>query len=137
MNNDSNPVPQLSDIQAARMLLDKMGINPADLMRAPTSFSEPPTFADYIPRVSSAVSSGTRRVYGSYWNRVIQAWGSRPLPLSFRSCVPFREIRLCDVDGVSDFFGVPGSSFGCGSPGCSLAVLTVAGQGEDRGVQAG
>jgi hypothetical protein len=32
---------------------------------------------------------------------------------------------------------VPGSSFGCGSPGCSLAALTVAGQGEDRGVQAG
>ena len=63
--------------------------------------------------------------------------GMRALPLSFRSCVPFREIRLCDVDGVSDFFGVPGSSFGCSSPGCSLAALTVAGQGEDRGVQAG
>src|SRR5260221_1012351 len=29
-----------------------------------------------------------------------------PLPLSFRSCVPFREIRLCDVDGVRDFLGV-------------------------------
>jgi integrase/recombinase XerC len=79
MNNESNPVPQLSDIQAARMLLDKMGINPADLIRAPAGVPEPPTFAEYIPRVSSAVSSGTRRVYGSYWNRVIQAWGSRPI----------------------------------------------------------
>src|SRR5437899_2477331 len=59
------------------------------------------------------------------------------LPLSFRSCVPFREIRLCDVDGVGDFFGVPGSAFGCGPAGGSLAALTVAGQGEDRGVQAG
>jgi integrase/recombinase XerC len=48
-------------------------------MRAWTGFPEPPTFADYIPRVSSTVSSGTRRVYGSYWNRVIQAWGSRPI----------------------------------------------------------
>src|SRR6266567_4830353 len=68
------------------------------------------------------------------------AWGgtpTSPLPLSFRSCVPFREIRLCDVDGVSDFFGVPGSSFGCGPAGGPLAALTVAGQGEDRGVQAG
>jgi integrase/recombinase XerC len=48
-------------------------------MRAWTGFPEPPTFADYIPRVSGAVSSGTRRVYGSYWNRVIQALGSRPI----------------------------------------------------------
>ena len=38
-----------------------------------------------------------------------------PLPLSFRSCVPFREIRLCDVDGVGDFLGVPDPAFGRGS----------------------
>jgi integrase/recombinase XerC len=30
------------------------------------------------PRSFSGVS-GTRRVYGTYWNRVIQAWGSRPI----------------------------------------------------------
>jgi len=61
------------------MLLDKMGVNPADLMRTGTGGPGSPTFADYIPRVSGAVSSGTRRVYGSYWNRVIQAWGPRPI----------------------------------------------------------
>ena len=61
------------------MLLEKMGINPADLTRASAGSPGVPTFADYIPRVSGAVSSGTRRVYGSYWNRVIQAWGSRPI----------------------------------------------------------
>ena len=59
------------------------------------------------------------------------------LPLSFRSCVPFREIRLRDLDGVSDFFGVAGTAFGCGSAGCSLAAGTVAGQGDDCGVQRG
>ena len=32
---------------------------------------------------------------------------------------------------------MPGSSFGCGPAGGSLAALAVAGQGEDRGVQAG
>jgi hypothetical protein len=63
--------------------------------------------------------------------------GSESLPLSFRSYVPLREIRLCDVDGVSDFFGVPGPSFGCGPAGGPLASGPVAGQGEDRGVQAG
>src|SRR6266571_9195171 len=77
MNNDRKPASRLDEIEAARMLLDKMGISPADLVRAPTDSPGAPTFADYIPRVSGAVSSGTRRVYGSYWSRVVQAWGSR------------------------------------------------------------
>ena len=79
MNNDRSPAARLDEIKAARMLLEKMGINPADLLRAPADSPEAPTFAEYIPRVSGAVSSGTRRVYGSYWNRVIQAWGPRPI----------------------------------------------------------
>ena len=77
MNNGRNPASRLEEIEAARILLEKMGINPADLMRASTDSPGVPTFADYIPRVSDAVSSGTRRVYGSYWNRVIQASGPR------------------------------------------------------------
>ena len=77
MNSSRNPVPHPGEIEAARVLLEKMGINPADLMRASTDSPGVPTFADYIPRVSDAVSNGTRRVYGSYWNRVIQAWGHR------------------------------------------------------------
>src|SRR6266581_3727509 len=38
-----------------------------------------PTFAEYIPVVSVAVSAGTRRVYGSYWNRIVEHWGQRRL----------------------------------------------------------
>ena len=79
MHNDPDPAHRLDEIKAARMLLDKMGINPADLIRAPADSLAAPTFAEYIPRVSGAVSSGTRRVYGSYWNRVIQEWGPRPI----------------------------------------------------------
>jgi integrase/recombinase XerC len=77
MNSSRNPAPRPDEIEAARILLEKMGISPADLTDAPTDSPAVPTFADYIPRVSDAVSSGTRRVYGSYWNRVIQAWGPR------------------------------------------------------------
>jgi integrase/recombinase XerC len=77
MNNNRNPAPRPEEIQAARMLLDKMGISPADLLHASADSPEAPIFAEYIPRVSEAVSIGTRRVYGSYWNRVIQAWGPR------------------------------------------------------------
>jgi hypothetical protein len=36
-----------------------------------------PTSAEYIPGVAEAVSPGTRRVYGSYWNRLLEHWGER------------------------------------------------------------
>jgi hypothetical protein len=54
------------------MLLEKLGVTPDDLLRAPADLPGIPTFADYIPHVSDAVSPGTQRVYGSYWNRVVQ-----------------------------------------------------------------
>lgn len=61
------------------MLLRKMGVSPADLLCEAVVRSEVPHFAEYIPRVSEVVSSGTRRAYGSYWNRVVQTWGPRPI----------------------------------------------------------
>jgi integrase/recombinase XerC len=79
MSDIDQPGPALTEIQAARMLLEKMGISPADLLLAPAAQREAPTFADYIPRVSSAVSAGTRRVYSTYWHRVIATWGPRQI----------------------------------------------------------
>lgn len=38
-----------------------------------------PTFAEYVPVVAAAVSAGTRRAYGSYWNRILEHWGGRRL----------------------------------------------------------
>jgi hypothetical protein len=35
MNSDRSPASRLDEIKAARMLLDKMGISPADLIRTP------------------------------------------------------------------------------------------------------
>ena len=66
------------EIEAARELLEKMGIGPADLVREPHRLMSR-SFAEYIPRVSDAVSAGTRRVYSTYWNRVVQEWGPRPI----------------------------------------------------------
>jgi len=77
MNHKEHSAISTSDIAAARLLLEKMGIDPADLLQDPGRPSEIPTFADYIPRVSQAVSIGTRRVYSTYWNRVVEAWGPR------------------------------------------------------------
>jgi integrase/recombinase XerC len=70
---------QPENISAALQLLKKMGVDPADLLQDPATAPEIPTFADYIPRVSQAVSAGTRRVYATYWNRVIDPWGPRPI----------------------------------------------------------
>jgi integrase/recombinase XerC len=77
MKDNSSPAPAFTELQAARMLLEKLGISLADLQRAFVVPPDAPVFADYIPRVSEAVSSGTRRVYSSYWNRVLDAWGQR------------------------------------------------------------
>jgi integrase len=66
-----------ADLAAARLLLQRMGIDPADLLRAPAPRRVVPTFVEYVPVVAAAVSAGTRRAYGSYWDRVVQHWGCR------------------------------------------------------------
>jgi integrase/recombinase XerC len=45
---------------------------------SPAAGSAPvPTFADHVPVVSGAVSDGTRRVYGTYWKRLLEHWPDR------------------------------------------------------------
>jgi len=80
------------DVAAAAMLvLERMGLTPADLLAAPAARRPAPTFAEYIPVVSALVSDGCRRAYGSYWNRVVEQWGSRridePTPSEIRQLV--------------------------------------------------
>jgi integrase len=38
-----------------------------------------PTLAQYLPQVIAAAGPGARRAYGTYWQRMAAAWGSRPL----------------------------------------------------------
>ena len=66
-------------VEAALVLLERMGLTAADLAAAPPPCKQVPTFAEYVPVVSAAVSAGTRRAYGSYWNRLIEHWGARGL----------------------------------------------------------
>jgi len=56
-----------------------MGVSPADLLDGSAERAPVPVFADYIPRVAAAVGHGTRRVYSSYWNQVLNRWGPRSL----------------------------------------------------------
>jgi integrase/recombinase XerC len=75
----TNSAPSSADLDAARLLLDRLGISPADLMGRAERRAPAPTFAAYVPVMRAAVSDGTRRVYATYWNRIIEHWGSRRL----------------------------------------------------------
>ena len=75
---DARPgAPGQAVVDAAMLVLERMGLSPADLLAAPAARPAAPTFAEYIPVVSALVSDGCRRAYGSYWNRVTDQWGSR------------------------------------------------------------
>lgn len=79
MTSKTNTVAGSAELDAARLLLARMGISPADLLGNASTRSPAPTFADYVPIVSSAVSDSSRRAYGSYWKRIVEHWGHRRL----------------------------------------------------------
>ena len=83
--------PGQAVVDAAMLVLERMGLTPADLLAAPAARPPAPTFAEYIPVVSALVSDGCRKAYGSYWNRVTDHWGSRridePTPSEIRQLV--------------------------------------------------
>lgn len=67
------------EVQAARLLLDRLGVSVEQLLDTTTTPSDMPTFTVYIARVSQAVTHGTLRVYETYWNRIRDVWGNRRL----------------------------------------------------------
>jgi site-specific recombinase XerD len=76
----ANPATsQQAAVDAALVLLERLGLTPADLAAGPQHHAPVPTFAEYVPVVSAAVTAGTRRAYGSYWNRILAQWGDRQL----------------------------------------------------------
>lgn len=77
--NPRTDTPARSDVAAARLLLDRLGVTVDDLLDTPAGAEDVPTFDTYIARVASAVNPGTLRVYASYWNRIRHEWGSRRL----------------------------------------------------------
>ena len=85
-------------VEAALVLLERMGLTPADLAAVPQSHKPVPTFADCVPVVSAVVSTGTRRAYGSYWNRIIEHWGSRrldePTPSEIRQLMAYVKTHV-------------------------------------------
>ena len=89
---------QQAAVEAALVLLERMGLSPADLVAAPRDRAVVPTFAEYVPVVSAAVSAGARRAYGSYWNRVVEQWGGRrldePTPSEIRQLMAYVKTHV-------------------------------------------
>ena len=89
---------QQAIVDAALLMLAQMGLSPGDLVTAPKDRPPVPTFAEYVPVVSAAVTAGTRRAYGSYWNRVIDHWGERrldePTPSEIRQLMSYVKTHV-------------------------------------------
>ncbi len=85
-------------VEAALVLLERMGLSPADLTAVPQNRPAVPTFAEYVPVVSATVTPGTRRAYGSYWNRVVEHWGGRrldePTPSEIRQLMTYVKAHV-------------------------------------------
>ena len=83
---------QQAAVDAALLILERMGLSPDDLT-APRNRAPVTTFAEYVAVVSAAVTDGTRKAYGSYWNRVVEQWGARrldePTPSEIRQLVAY------------------------------------------------
>jgi integrase/recombinase XerC len=83
-----------ADLEAARLLLARMGITPEQLLAAASlERKDTPTLREYVGQVSEAVPSSTRRAYDTYWRRIVDEWDDRridePTPLEIK--------RLCET----------------------------------------
>ncbi len=87
-----------AEAAAARLLLARMGLTVDDLLASPNTGPPVPTFAEYIPIVSAAVTDGTRRVYGSYWHRIEEHWSQRrldePTPSEIKQLVEYVKVNV-------------------------------------------
>jgi len=106
---------------------------PADLVAVPRDRAVMPTFAEYVPVVSAAVSAGTRRAYGSYWDRIVEHWGARrldePTPSDIRQLMTWVKTHVVAAEraGRPQRAGAPGGG----------AALPVPARGRGRADQRG
>lgn len=76
-------------VAAARLLLNQMGLSPADLV---TPTSSVPTFAEVVPAVRATLGAGTRRTYGTHLDHLENKWSGKRLD----------EVTKPDLDEMAD-----------------------------------
>ena len=126
---------QQAAVDAALLVLKSMGLSPDDLTAATRQRLPMPTFADYVPVVSAAVTDGTRKAYGTYWNRITEQWGTRrldePTPSEVRQLM-----KLVKANAVQRRNGRGGRS-AAGAPGRRAALPVPARRGRRPDQRAG
>ena len=89
---DARPAaPGQAVVDAAMLVLERMGLTPADLLAAPAARPPAPTFAEYIPVVSAWPPGQPAGPRGSGPSAPAPAWPRRPRPARVRLCV--RQVR--------------------------------------------
>ncbi|ONI92652.1 integrase [Saccharothrix sp. ALI-22-I] len=73
--------PSDSDLEKARQVLALLGVSPEALVASQPArpAREVPTFTDWVPVVSGLVGEGTRKLYSTYWNKLVALWPQRRL----------------------------------------------------------
>ncbi|WP_308257269.1 hypothetical protein [Saccharothrix luteola] len=67
------------NVAMARLLVEKLGVSPQQLLEEGGPRRRLPTFGEFIPTVSAVVPAGTLQVYSTYWRKILAAWGDRRL----------------------------------------------------------
>jgi hypothetical protein len=75
----SGDAVRLAELEAARLLLSKMGISPDELVGTPAPSVPAPTFSEYVPGLVETVSPGSRKTHLTHWNRLVERWPNRPI----------------------------------------------------------
>ncbi|MFE9751694.1 tyrosine-type recombinase/integrase [Saccharothrix saharensis] len=73
--------PSAEELEKARQVLALLGVSPEALVASqPAAPSrEVPTIGEWVPVVSGLVGEGTRKLYSTYWNRLVALWPERRL----------------------------------------------------------
>lgn len=75
------------------LVLERMGLSPADLLAVRSARPTVPTFGEYVPVVAEAGHAATRGAYGSYRIRVVEHWRDRrldePTSLEIRQLITY------------------------------------------------
>lgn len=107
----ADPAPTPAEIEAARLLLAKMGVTADHLLAAPgadqpaaTPDAAPlpgsrpmPTLSEWIPVVAKLVARTTAASYGSYWRKAEETWGTRRLDDITASEIRTRRAEVQDT----------------------------------------
>lgn len=131
--------PDPGDVAMALRMLEKFDLRPEDLLSG-AGARVVPTFAEFVPSVREVVPAPSRRIYGTYWDRLIAVWGGRRLdePTAAEVLALFAHARDTALRRRSSNGGKGAAlhtyyALGCGERSSCAIFFAVRGSGAARG----